>query len=53
MHNTGKKILILGIVIAFAIAGLVEWIFQINNFFGIAILVVITPLLFKTKNEKL
>ena len=46
-------ILTMSVIMAFAIAGLVEWIFQINNFFGIAILVAITPLLFKTKNEKL
>lgn len=42
-------ILTVAVIIAFAIAGLVEWIFQINNFFGIALLVVITPLLFKRK----
>lgn len=40
-------ILTVAVIMAFAIAGLVEWIFQISNFFGIALLVVITPLLFK------
>lgn len=40
-------ILTVAVIMAFAIAGLVEWIFQVNNFFGIAILVVVTPLLFK------
>ena len=44
-------ILTISIIIAFAIAGLVEWIFQTSNFFGIAILVVIAPLLFKTKKK--
>ncbi|MBR5597778.1 MAG: hypothetical protein IKW30_10280 [Lachnospiraceae bacterium] len=44
--------LTVAIIIGFAIAGLVEWIFQINNFFGIAILVVVTPLLFQTGKEK-
>lgn len=42
-------ILTIAVITAFAIAGLVEWIFQINNFFGIALLVVITPLLFAEK----
>jgi len=46
-------ILTVAVIMAFAIAGLVEWIFQINNFFGIAILVVVTPLLFKEKKEEL
>lgn len=47
-------ILTIAVILAFAMAGLVEWIFQINNFFGIALLVVITPLLFKMeiRNEK-
>lgn len=47
-------ILTTAVILAFAMAGLVEWIFQINNFFGIALLVVITPLLFKMEiyNEK-
>ncbi len=40
-------LLTIAVIIAFASAGMVEWIFQICNFFGIAILVVITPLLFK------
>ena len=44
-------ILTVAIIIGFAIAGLVEWIFQINNFYGIAILVVITPLLFQKRKE--
>ena len=44
-------ILTVAIIIGFAIAGLVEWIFQINNFYGIAILVVITPLLFQTREK--
>lgn len=43
--------LTVAIIIGFAIAGLVEWIFQINNFYGIAILVVITPLLFQTNKK--
>ena len=43
--------LTVAIIIGFAAAGLVEWIFQINNFYGIAILVVITPLLFQNKKE--
>lgn len=42
-------ILTVAVITAFAVAGLVEWIFQINNFFGIALLVVITPLLFTRK----
>ena len=46
-------ILTVAVIMAFAIAGLVEWIFQINNFFGIAILVVVTPLLFKERKEDL
>ena len=45
--------LTVAIIMAFAIAGLVEWIFQVNNFFGIALLVVITPLLFQDKKEEL
>ena len=40
-------ILTVAVIMAFAIAGLVEWVFQISNFFGIALLVVIAPLLFK------
>ena len=43
--------LTIAIIIGFAIAGLVEWIFQINNFYGIAILVVIAPLLYQNKKE--
>ncbi len=46
-------ILTIAVIIAFAIAGLVEWIFQTSNFFGIAILVVIAPLLFKSDNNKI
>ena len=45
-------ILTVAIVIAFAIAGLVEWIFQTSNFFGIAILVVVTPLLFRQEKRR-
>ena len=37
------------VLLAFAAAGMVEWIFQICNPFGIAILVVVSPLLFKVK----
>ena len=44
-------ILSIAVIIAFAIAGLVEWIFQTSNFFGIAILVVITPLLFRQEKK--
>lgn len=45
-------LLTIAVIIAFASAGMVEWIFQICNFFGIAILVVITPLLFqKTESQ--
>ena len=46
-------ILTVAVITAFAVAGLVEWIFQINNFFGIALLVVITPLLFKKEEKEL
>lgn len=46
-------ILTVAVITAFAIAGLVEWIFQISNFFGIALLVVITPLLFKNSKKEL
>lgn len=46
-------ILTVAVITAFAIAGLVEWIFQINNFFGIALLVVIAPLLFKNSKKEL
>lgn len=46
-------LLTVAVITAFAFAGLVEWIFQIHNFFGISLLVVITPLLFqKTVKEK-
>lgn len=45
-------LLTIAMLIAFGTAGMVEWIFQICNFFGIAILVVITPLLWKQKKEK-
>ena len=45
-------ILTIAVIIAFAIAGLVEWIFQASNFFGIAILVVVAPLLFQEQKEK-
>ena len=44
-------ILTMAMLMAFAIAGLVEWVFQIHNFFGIAILVVVTPLLFHKKSS--
>lgn len=40
-------ILTICVLIAFAAAGMVEWIFQICNPFGIAILVAVSPLLFK------
>lgn len=46
-------LLTVAVITAFAIAGLVEWIFQIHNFFGIALLVVITPLLFKDQSQEL
>ena len=45
-------VLTVAIMIGFAFAGLVEWVFQIHNFFGIAVLVVITPLLFQNKKEE-
>ena len=44
-------ILPVAVILAFAIAGLVEWIFQTSNFFGIAILVVVTPLLFRREQK--
>lgn len=40
-------LLTISVMIAFAAAGMVEWIFQICNPFGIAVLVVVSPLLFK------
>lgn len=39
------------VLLAFGAAGTVEWIFQICNFFGIAVFVVITPLLLQTKEK--
>jgi len=45
-------ILTVCVIIAFAAAGMVEWIFQICNPFGIAILVVVAPLLFKSVKSK-
>ena len=45
-------LLTVAVIISFAFAGLVEWVFQIHNFFGIALLVVITPLLFKNTTKE-
>lgn len=40
-------ILPIAIILAFAAAGMVEWIFHYGNFFGFAIFIVIIPLFFK------
>ena len=46
-------LLTISVLLAFAAAGMVEWIFQICNPFGIAILVVVSPLLFKHEKSEI
>ena len=40
------------VILSFAVAGMAEWIFHLCNPFGISVLFVITPLLFKHKEIK-
>ena len=40
------------VILSFAVAGMAEWIFHLCNPFGISVLFVITPLLFKHKELK-
>ncbi len=41
------NVLSMAVILAFAVAGMVEWIFHYSNPFGFAIFIVIIPLLFK------
>lgn len=46
--NKGQNLLLtLAVLPTFALAGMVEWVFHLCNPFGISLIVVITPLLFK------
>jgi hypothetical protein len=45
-------LLTVAVITAFALAGMVEWIFHPCNPFGFAIFIVITPLLFETKGTQ-
>lgn len=38
------------VALAFAVAGMVEWIFHVSNPFGFVLMLVIAPLVFKTEN---
>lgn len=38
------------VALAFAVAGVVEWIFHVSNPFGFVLMLVIAPLVFKTEN---
>lgn len=49
-YKDWNVILIGSVVLAFAASGMVEWNFHLCNPFGIALLMVITPLLFKSGN---
>lgn len=51
-HRSSGELLSVAAILAFAVAGLAEWIFHICNPFGICIFFVITPLLFKHKEVK-
>lgn len=50
-EKSAYLLLTLAILCAFAVAGMVEWIFHLCNPFGISLLVAISPLLFKTGNK--
>jgi len=41
---------VIGVIIAFAVSGLVEWNFHLCNPFGMALFMVLTPLLFSNKD---
>ncbi len=43
-------ILTISVIIAFAVSGMAEWNFHLCNPFGISIFMVVTPLLFKSRN---
>lgn len=45
-------LLIVSVVLAFAVSGMAEWNFHLCNPFGISLFMVVTPLLFKGRNNK-
>lgn len=45
-------ILTIAVITAFAVSGMTEWNFHLCNPFGISLFMVMTPLLFKSRNEK-
>lgn len=45
-----KDLLIVSVITAFAVSGMAEWNFHLCNPFGISIFMVVTPLLFKSRN---
>lgn len=47
-----ELLLTVAVLLAFAVAGMAEWIFHLCNPFGISVFFVITPLLFKHKEIK-
>lgn len=49
-ENDIRYVYILAVVLAFALSGLVEWNFHLCQPFGIALFMVLTPLLFKNKD---
>ena len=51
MKKDMQDILIVSVIIAFAVSGMAEWNFHLCNPYGISLLMVITPLLFKSRNE--
>lgn len=50
MKKDMQDILIVSVIIAFAVSGMAEWNFHLCNPFGISIFMVVTPLLFKSRN---
>ena len=47
-----SNLLIISVVVAFAVSGMAEWNFHLCHPFGISLFMVITPLLFKSRNVK-
>lgn len=47
-----EQLLIVSVITAFAVSGMAEWNFHLCNPFGIIIFMVVTPLLFKSRNVK-
>lgn len=47
-----RELLIVSVVLAFAVSGMAEWNFHLCNPFGISLFMVVTPLLFKSRNVK-